>query len=216
VSCAAQKTVKSVQIVENSFKSSYALDEKLSYSGAKILVTFEDGTTEVIGITSNMVSGFDSSTSGSQKKMTITYKSVSVNFTYNVVSSVNVDTAFRLTMSYVNDNNAVNVIVKSLSVEKVEGGLYAVSFNMTLTGCSFVSMSSLMGADWLIKHKMEGSMLKVILYSENGDVAVNASSDIVRVTLVKSADTSKVALSNIKMSNGIKDYIRIPTYTINL
>lgn len=213
-----EKPIKKIQIVDNSFKSSYILDEQLSLASAKILVTYKDGTTEVVKITQDMVRGFDTATSGTQKILTVTYRGFSVSFSYNVVTSVSVDTAFRLTMSSGEEDNRVSIVIRSLSVELVEGGVYAVSFDITLTGCSFVSLSSLMGEGFKISHKLDNSLLKVLIYSEKGDVSASASGNIAKLTVIKNpaANTKRVALTNIRMSDGQKDYVSIPAYIINI
>ena len=74
VACNDDKVVKEIT-VEGGMKSVYAVGE--AFAGGRITVTYEDGTSESIDITAEMLSGFDTSTPGT-KQVTVTYEGVSV------------------------------------------------------------------------------------------------------------------------------------------
>ena len=61
VACAQteEKTVTKIEIVDGSFKESYVLDEIADLSGARIFVTYADGSTQFVPITPDMVSGLN-------------------------------------------------------------------------------------------------------------------------------------------------------------
>lgn len=74
VACNDDKVVKEIT-VEGGMKSVYVVGE--AFVGGRITVTYEDGTSESIDITAEMLSGFDTSTPGT-KQVTVTYEGVSV------------------------------------------------------------------------------------------------------------------------------------------
>ena len=74
VACNDDKVVKEIT-VEGGMKSVYAVGE--AFAGGRITVTYEDGTSESLDITAEMLSGFDTSTPGT-KQVTVTYEGVSV------------------------------------------------------------------------------------------------------------------------------------------
>ncbi len=73
-------------------KVSYNVNETLDVTGGEILVTRAVGTPEVIAISSEMISGFDSSVEASNKPLTVTYIeneiSNTTSYNINVVDSV--------------------------------------------------------------------------------------------------------------------------------
>lgn len=216
--CGEEPNVVKIQIIDNSFKTSYKLDEALTLSSAKILVTYNDGTTEVVAVTSDMVTGFDTSVSGNQKTLKVTYKDVSALFTYSVQTSVNVDTAFRMTLSSAAEGDKTALTLQTQNVETVEGGIYAFSFEVSFSNCSFFSVASLAGEGFIIKHKAESNVLSVLIYSAEGSASITESRGIAKilVTLPSASAQGRITLYNVKISNGEKDFVRIPTFTLNI
>jgi|AGTN01.1.fsa_nt_gi Bacterial Ig-like domain (group 3). len=216
--CTKERGVEKVQIVENSFKSDYALDEALSLSRASLLVTYSDGTTSTVKITEDMVRGFSSTAPGSGK-ITVSFGGKTAVFAYTVSAATNVDTTFRLTLSSaLSENDSVDVTVESLRTEEIGSGFLAVSFNVTLSGCSNPTISSLMGPNFSIRQKPSGNGLSVVVWSTDGNTPASVSGRIAKITVVKtpSAEVSKVILSNIVMSDGIRDYKKIPDYVLEI
>ena len=72
-----------MEVKPNSFKSTYAVDEYLDLAGAFIDVVYSSGDTERVSITSDMVVGFDTATTGN-KTLMVTYKTLSQAITYSV------------------------------------------------------------------------------------------------------------------------------------
>ena len=67
-------------------KTEYSLGEALDVTGGKLTATYENNTTATIDITPDMVSGFDSMTSGT-KTLTVKYSSQTVTFDITVKNS---------------------------------------------------------------------------------------------------------------------------------
>lgn len=91
-------TVKSIAI-STSIKNAYFTGDILDLEGTKLNVVFEDDSSASINVTSTMVTGFDTSTAGTNKELTITYGDKSIKVTYNVtqlaVSSISVKTKMK-------------------------------------------------------------------------------------------------------------------------
>lgn len=70
--------------VSSTFKSIYYTGDSIDLSDGKILVTYETGSTETIDITEAMVSGFDTTSAGESKTLTISYGEKTTTVTYKV------------------------------------------------------------------------------------------------------------------------------------
>ncbi|MDR3185837.1 MAG: leucine-rich repeat protein, partial [Christensenellaceae bacterium] len=68
--CKTDNPIVSIEVVEGTFNQSYAIGDP--FSGAKLRITYKDETKQEIDITADMLSGFDTLTSG-VKTVTITY-----------------------------------------------------------------------------------------------------------------------------------------------
>ena len=79
-------TVSSIAIKSAPTKTTYNVGDSLDLTGAQITVTKSDSSTEDKNITSDMVSGFDSSTAGT-KTVTVTYEEKTATFDVTVNSS---------------------------------------------------------------------------------------------------------------------------------
>ncbi len=80
-----------MEIYKNPSKTTYSKGDKLSLTGGKISVTYEDGTYKNIDMTQSMVSGFNSNTAG-EKTVTVTYEGFTDTFTVNVKEGFDHDT----------------------------------------------------------------------------------------------------------------------------
>ena len=65
------------------FKNEYFHYDQLDLTGGKIKVTFNNETTELVDITTDMISGFSTEEAGS-KELTITYQGATVQVAYEV------------------------------------------------------------------------------------------------------------------------------------
>ncbi|MCI7350964.1 MAG: DUF4214 domain-containing protein [Ruminococcus sp.] len=102
----AAATVSSIEVSAIPAKTSYFVGDTLDLSGGKVTVSYEDGSSKVMDITSAMVSGFDSTKSGTQT-VTVTYEgktdSYSVSVKTAAVTGIEVSVTPSKTSYYVGD-----------------------------------------------------------------------------------------------------------------
>ena len=79
-----ENSVSNINILNYPSKTSYYVGEELDVSGLEIEAVYSDGSTSVVTVTSDMVSGFDSSVVGT-KTLTVTYEDCTVNFDVEVI-----------------------------------------------------------------------------------------------------------------------------------
>ena len=72
--------VTGIAIAQAPDKAEYMIGEALSTEGGRLLITYSDGSTQELPITTDMVSGFDSAVPGEQK-LTVTYEGKTATFT---------------------------------------------------------------------------------------------------------------------------------------
>ena len=79
-----EKFVSSISVEELPDKCQYVQGNKLDLTGAKVHVYYDDSTEEVLDITEDMISGYDSSKVGSQV-ITVTLENKTDTFSVNVI-----------------------------------------------------------------------------------------------------------------------------------
>ena len=80
-----ERKVESIEIIEEPIKTTYIQNyEELDVTGGKIRLTYNDGTTEEIDMTKEMVSGFDNTTLGPQT-LTVTYEGNTAIFEVTII-----------------------------------------------------------------------------------------------------------------------------------
>ena len=87
------KEVDSITVKQLPTKTEYIQNkEDLDLSNGIITITYKDGTTEELAMTSSLVqvSGFDNTNLG-QVTITLTYKTKTLNFTIEIIAEVNRD-----------------------------------------------------------------------------------------------------------------------------
>lgn len=80
VSCNAAPQVKSIKVIDNNHK--YLINEELNPT--RLNVAYDDGKTETVDITKDMLMGFDTSSSG-KKTVVVSYKGETTRFDITVV-----------------------------------------------------------------------------------------------------------------------------------
>lgn len=87
----------SITLSEN-LKDTFFLNEELNLDGIDVVLTYKDDSTKNIDLSLDMISGFDTSTTG-EKTLTVTYKKKTYTHDYTVVeavaTSIEVDTPFK-------------------------------------------------------------------------------------------------------------------------
>ncbi len=213
-SCADNaKEVSSIQIIQGSFKESYALDEGLNLTNAKILVTYADGSTENVSITSSMVSGFDSSKTTTGATLTVFYRSKSVNFIYKVTNAVAIETSFRYKFEVVDAGVTFDVAVKAKDASKVENGVYAMRFTVSTTGGIAISDFKTANDKFSMeRYQTSVSSAVLVVYSTNGYEPVDDNSTIITFKATKPSVMGTLNIQNASISNGEQDFV-VPAIT---
>lgn len=84
---APDETVQSIEITKQPDKLSYIHKiENLDLTGAKLLVTYADGSTATVDITMEMISGFDNTNIGANT-VTVTYEGQTVTFEVQIIKA---------------------------------------------------------------------------------------------------------------------------------
>ena len=206
--CAKEKNVSSIQIVQGSVKEIYALDENLNLSHAKLLVTYTDGSTANVSITSAMVSGFDTSTTTTGRTLTVTYKGKSANFIYKVQNSVSVETAFRFNLG-VAENEAKNGYEVSIKAQNVGDGIYALRFTLSTSGgIALIEPTLKLGSEFKMQiYSSSASSMVIVVYSDSGYDSVPEGAEIFAVKATKPNEKGTINIQNASVSDGANDYI---------
>ena len=80
-----ERKVKSIEIIEEPIKTTYIQNyEELDVTGGKIRLTYNDGTTEEIDMTVEMISGFNNTILGPQT-LTVTYEGNTATFEVTII-----------------------------------------------------------------------------------------------------------------------------------
>ena len=92
------ETVKATPALEQGFyspKAYYGVGDSFDAAGATVKYyanVADSSTLEEVNVAASMVSGFDTTTAGTNKTMTVTYKGLSINFPYSVYAYTQPDT----------------------------------------------------------------------------------------------------------------------------
>ncbi len=78
------KTLEKIEVTTQPDKTRFFLNKTVDFSGAKITASYNNGTTEVIDVTSDMCSSVDTSTLG-EKTVTVTYQGKTATFRYTLL-----------------------------------------------------------------------------------------------------------------------------------
>ena len=104
----------SISITSTPYKTSYYVGEELNLDGLTVEATYSDGSTSVVTVTSDMVSGFDSSVAGTQT-LTVTYGDCTAIFDVEVIEITADNVADCLAgLDYYNAPYTITVRVKSI------------------------------------------------------------------------------------------------------
>ncbi len=90
-------TVSSIAVNSTTHKTEYIVGDTLDVTGLTILVTKSDSSTEIVNVTSGMVSGFDSTSAVASQTLTITYEDKTT--TYNISVAAAPVTKYQVTVT---------------------------------------------------------------------------------------------------------------------
>lgn len=209
----SSRTISSVDVAANSFRSSYAVDEKLSLDGSFVNVTYSSGDAERIQITADMVEGFDTATTGN-KTLKVSYKTFSREISYSVYNPEMASRAIRTTARftlYVDKTDDETIY----SIKLAAGDLSEVrAATFTLTSASSLGIASDLGNTTCTSDAENlafdaslsagGTALKIVVFDPNGGT-LDPNGAFFRIRVNKGENRS-VWLSDNMISDGKSDY----------
>src|SRR5690606_40083201 len=80
------KAAESIELISAPTKLEYVVGQALDLTGAEVTVTYNDGTTATIPVTSEMITGFDSSAPESDQVVTVTIDGAPATFTVDIIA----------------------------------------------------------------------------------------------------------------------------------
>ena len=92
--------IKNIQILSQPEKTEYYVGDEPTYSGLKVLVTFNNASTMILGPNDCEITGFDSSEPASDQQITVKYQGFSTAFTIVIKERVEVPTGMYNGLSF--------------------------------------------------------------------------------------------------------------------
>lgn len=143
--CGTTRSIKRIYIADGSFSDIYSLNAQLDLSNARLAVVYDNNSTEIVAITADMVSGFDTSTTTDGRTLQIKYRGQTAEFVYKVSSDTSIDTAVRFALSTGTDSNGNYVSIAVENADKDE--FFAMSYKLTIVGANFASSAELVNKE---------------------------------------------------------------------
>ena len=202
-------TIVSIKTTDGILKSTYNVDEAIDFDALKVTVVYADGSEREVSedIT---ISGFDSSTTGS-KTMTVKYKDeYSFDFAYNVVYAVmpsqQIITSARISLDQRPYPTAVSRLigVKVGSLESVEAMSFTVEGSEKIKGTYECEM---LRGGWDYRVSDAGDTSFKIVVFRNGGNTITSASDVFALNFFSVGNTFSVAIKDITVTDGNKDYL---------
>lgn len=138
-------------------KTVYEVDEEFHFEGAKLFVSFSDGTKRYVNLTKEMLRNFDTALSG-EKEAIVRYKNKTKTVSYSVTGEIRTRTRL------VADSGTGSECVVYL--KNIEFPISALSFK--LTGKDVPEALTLLKEDWKIVTRTIENGVSVILYTDIG------------------------------------------------
>ncbi len=166
-------SIKSAEIDTASLKTVYSIGDSLDVDGGKLVITYSDDSTISVDLTEDMVTGFDSTTSGS-KNLTVSFYGLTAGYTVTVNSNITVLSAVILggykTEFYSGDS--IDIIGKTLRITYSNGNIE----NVIITADMVSGFNSSVGGTQTVTVSHNGSA--VLSYSVNVTADIITSLDI--------------------------------------
>jgi len=194
-----------ISVQENSFGSVYVAGERLDLTNAKLVLRYLDGSLKVIPITADMISGFDTATTG-EKTFSVTYDGITATVSYRVIAATIIDTPVKFALKSVQEDKITRSLeIGITSVADEKEGVYAFSFDLALVGAECGGITSYLPEGFKYSVVKEGGSMKMVVYSEDGYTKYPQDGRVCKVFLLNKKAKAGATLQNIKVSNGKKD-----------
>ncbi|WIF87968.1 bacterial Ig-like domain-containing protein [Acholeplasma laidlawii] len=80
-------TLESIEITTSPTKVEYEIGEELDLEGLVVTAIYDDESTEIVEVTTDMISGFDSSAAEESQVVTVTYEGKTATFTVTILEA---------------------------------------------------------------------------------------------------------------------------------
>ena len=209
----SERKIESVTLPANSFKSDFVVDERLDLTGTYVVVRYSGGEEEEVEITPDMISGFDTTTTGG-KTLSVRYKDFVMDSSYRVFNPENaakeIVTKARLILYADKGADYIDYTVRLSSGDLTN--VAAVDFTLTSTDplginddlSNISAVSDNTYAHYESKLSSDGKKLKTVVFCTDGRAFADGS--IVIKLKVNGGENRSVSLKNITVSDGKKDY----------
>lgn len=199
--------ITSIIIKQNSFKSSYEIDEKLNYDNIFILVTYDNGDATYVQCDNSMIRGFDTLTTG-ERQLYIEYNGaksdlVDYEVLYSIDNSKQILTSARLEYSTITNNE-----ILSYTIDYYSGDLkncQAILFNLYSEdelniNSDFSNVSFEVPTGWDFSRKLLSSKnMRVMFYNKDNQEGIS-SNTLFRINVNKGNSFAYVKLRDIEVS----------------
>lgn len=196
--------IKSMTVVEGSVAKKISVGEALDVSGIQVLVVYDDNTSSVVEADALTVSELDTATYG-DKKLSITYKGVSIEYTITVVGLVSVEidagsvatsvkvgetldvTRITAKANY-SDGTVKPLATADLSIKNIDSSVVGVKqlevtyngvstqLNIAVVGVKSIKITSGLKGEILLDEVLDTTAVTALItYTDNSTATVNAS-----------------------------------------
>lgn len=208
----AEDEITVISIKEGSFASVYDLDEGFGYGSAFLTAARKSGKTTDIPITAEMLSGFDTATTG-VRKMHASYAGLTtVEWEYEVVyaksPSKKILTSARLTAEQneypTGISRAVNAKLGSL--ERIAAATFTLKCAESFADASLRSPELEVKEGWDYSlHYVNAFSVRVLVYKTQAD-GLTADGELLKINIIGAQSSQTVTLTDIVLSDGVNDY----------
>lgn len=113
--CGTQEAkLTSIKVATGSLKNAYTVGDELNLDGARLVLSYSDGSTKEIELTENMLSGEFNTKSEGSRSIIVTYSDQSCKFSYTVVAPAAASHVLSVELTGIKTNYKVN---ESMSYE---------------------------------------------------------------------------------------------------
>jgi len=207
-SCAKEKQVSRIQILGGSFKDNYSLDETVDYDKLYIIVTYKDGDTARVKVQPEWIEGFDLSTTGSRKALTVNYKGAKAEYLYSVTYKYSVTSPVRLSATKGDANGKKEITLALANLDRMPA--YAVRVDISLNGMKYEGREDTLPEGWGATQNASGGKLSLLFFAADGTAPLEGG--LTKVYLSGQSDT--IYLEAV-ISDGVSDH-RLPDISLGI
>ncbi|MDD4316170.1 MAG: cohesin domain-containing protein [Clostridia bacterium] len=204
--------IKFIEIRAGSFKTEYGVDEKIDFTNVYIVITLKDNKGEVVErVTSEMVEGFDTSTTTApmdMRAMRVKFKGLYTTMWNYVVSSpytINTKARLQAVSETVENKYKVELSLTLDEIPEVSGVQIEVTYDATRLDYDDELEDILSGWD-TVKTSTKTGTFNLLLYAAPGTQPLTSDGKLTALVFdIKASGTFFVQIKNIHISFGEGD-----------